>query len=218
MNENLWNTEDGVQPVERFWSDRFLKPVTEDTASSSSSSSSLRRDTTPKWDDRNSQSIDRQQNKFSLQGLEGGHTACPRRLFAKRLILWVCTTLVSKFDIQLKTKDFEMDTSRFGFGIKDAKNKIAFVIRRREFWVGIPYDNQIAQLPFGLILKWSDGTRIEEVITMQVAREAGLPVPKVIGYGEHPDTPHTPISILITRLPGRELGQCYKTLSDADRD
>lgn len=33
-------------------------------------------------------------------------------------------------------------------------------------WVGISYDNQIAQLPFGLILKRSDGTRMEEVLAM----------------------------------------------------
>ncbi|CRG88899.1 hypothetical protein PISL3812_05934 [Talaromyces islandicus] len=84
-------------------------------------------------------------------------------------------------------------------------------------WVGIPYDNQIAQLPFGLILKWSDGTHLEEVATMQVARKAGLPVPKVICYGEHPDSPHAPVSILMTRLPGSELGRVYKTLSDSDR-
>lgn len=85
-------------------------------------------------------------------------------------------------------------------------------------WVGVAFDSQIAQLPFGLILKWSDGTRIEEVVTMQVARRAGLPVPRVICYGEHPDTPHAPISILMTRLPGRELGQAYVTLSDRDRE
>lgn len=85
-------------------------------------------------------------------------------------------------------------------------------------WVGIPYDNQIAQLPFGLILKWSDGTRIEEVVTMQVARRAGLPVPRVICYGEHLDTPHAPVSILMTRLPGIELGQAYEALSDEDRN
>jgi hypothetical protein len=85
-------------------------------------------------------------------------------------------------------------------------------------WVGISYDNQIAQLPFGLILKWSDGTRIEEVLSMQVARRAGLPVPRVICYGEHPDTPHAPISILMTRMPGEELGRVYEALSDEDRN
>lgn len=84
-------------------------------------------------------------------------------------------------------------------------------------WVGIPYDNQIAQLPFGLILKWSDGTRIEEVLAMQVARKAGLPVPRVIRYGDHPDAPHAPVSILMIRLPGKELGQVYEELSDEDK-
>ncbi|KAK1144999.1 hypothetical protein N8T08_004714 [Aspergillus melleus] len=85
-------------------------------------------------------------------------------------------------------------------------------------WVGIPFDNQVAQLPFGLILKWSDGTRVEEVLAMQVARAAGFPVPRVISYGDHPDTPHAPVSILMTRMPGVELGQVYETLSGEERD
>ncbi|RHZ49664.1 hypothetical protein CDV55_101169 [Aspergillus turcosus] len=85
-------------------------------------------------------------------------------------------------------------------------------------WVGATYDNQIAQLPFGLILKWSDGTRVEEVLTMQVARRAGFPVPRVICYGEHPDSPHAPVSILMTRVPGDELGRVYQSLSETDRN
>ncbi|KAJ5214729.1 hypothetical protein N7449_001898 [Penicillium cf. viridicatum] len=84
--------------------------------------------------------------------------------------------------------------------------------------VGILYDNQIAQLPFGLILKWSDSTRIEEVLSMQVARKAGLPVPRVICYGDHPDTPYAPVSILITRVPGEELGRVYETPSGEDKN
>ncbi|KAJ5104916.1 hypothetical protein NUU61_002263 [Penicillium alfredii] len=47
---------------------------------------------------------------------------------------------------------------------------------------------------------------------MQVARKAGFPVRRVIGYGEHPDAPHAPVSILLTRVPGEELGQVYETL------
>ncbi|MCJ1255633.1 hypothetical protein MMC24_003450 [Lignoscripta atroalba] len=81
-------------------------------------------------------------------------------------------------------------------------------------WAGIPYDNQIIQLPFGLLLKWSDGTRVDEVLATQVARAAGFPTPKIICYGYHPDTPHAPVSILMTRLPGRELGQIYESLGD----
>ncbi|KAL3457689.1 kinase-like protein [Aspergillus heterothallicus] len=84
-------------------------------------------------------------------------------------------------------------------------------------WTGIQFDNQICQLPFGLILKWSDGTRVEEVLTMQVARKAGLPVPRVICCGEHSDSPHAPISILMTRVLGAELGEVYETISEKDR-
>lgn len=69
-------------------------------------------------------------------------------------------------------------------------------------WFNIPFAPPIMQLPFGLILKWSDRTRIEEVVAMQVARAAGMPVPLVLCYGEHPSDPIRPISILMTRLPG----------------
>lgn len=85
-------------------------------------------------------------------------------------------------------------------------------------WVEISYDNQIVQLPFGLVLKWSDGTRTEEVLAMQVARAAGFPVPRVICYGEHPESPHAPISILMTRMPGGELGTVSQSLSDDEKE
>ncbi|KAJ5322488.1 Aminoglycoside phosphotransferase [Penicillium brevicompactum] len=53
---------------------------------------------------------------------------------------------------------------------------------------------------------------------MQVARNAGLLFPRVICYGAHPDTPHTPVSILMTRVPGEELGRVYEVYSDEDRN
>ena len=53
---------------------------------------------------------------------------------------------------------------------------------------------------------------------MQVARAAGFPVPRVICYGEHPDTPHALISIIMTRMPGSELGQVYKSLRPEEKD
>lgn len=67
------------------------------------------------------------------------------------------------------------------------------------------------------ILKWPDGTRLGEVSAMQVARRAGFPVPRVICYEEHPDTPNASISIPMTRVPGQELGQVFETLSDQDK-
>ncbi|KIW14742.1 hypothetical protein PV08_07526 [Exophiala spinifera] len=71
-------------------------------------------------------------------------------------------------------------------------------------WTGVPFSRQIMQLPFGLVLKWTERVRIEEVIAMQMARAAGMPVPKVLCYGEHPGS-WRPISILMTRLPGIDL-------------
>ncbi|KAL3473435.1 kinase-like domain-containing protein [Aspergillus californicus] len=54
------------------------------------------------------------------------------------------------------------------------------------------------QLPFGLVLKWTERTSIEEVMAMQMARAAGMPVPRVLSYGKHGGW----VSILMTRLPG----------------
>lgn len=85
-------------------------------------------------------------------------------------------------------------------------------------WTGIRFDNCIIQLPFGLILKWSDGLRLDEVLAMQVARAAGFPVPKYLCVGDHPDTPHAPTSILMTRIPGECLGEVYKTMTDEERE
>ncbi|KAK8167644.1 kinase-like domain-containing protein [Phyllosticta citrichinensis] len=84
-------------------------------------------------------------------------------------------------------------------------------------WTGIPINNQLMHLPFGLVLKWSDGTRIEEVLATKMARAARIPVPVIISYGEHPNTPHAPVSILMTRLPGDDLGQVYEKLSDSEK-
>lgn len=79
----------------------------------------------------------------------------------------------------------------------------------------------MADLPFGLLLKWSDGTSITEVQSMRAVRAAGIPAPKVISYGSHPDTPHAPVSILMTRLPGTELADIFEDeggLDDEDRE
>ncbi|KAJ0421185.1 hypothetical protein BJY00DRAFT_301070 [Aspergillus carlsbadensis] len=73
-------------------------------------------------------------------------------------------------------------------------------------WFGLFFDPNIIQLPFGLVMKWTDRTSVEEVISMQMARAAGMPVPKVLCCGEHLDAPsNRRFSILMTRLPGLTL-------------
>lgn len=86
-------------------------------------------------------------------------------------------------------------------------------------WFGIPGQPGISELPFGLLLKWSDGTSITEVQSMRAVRDAGFPAPKVISYGSHPDTPYAPVSILMTRLPGTELAGVFDDgLDDEERE
>ncbi|KZF25319.1 kinase-like protein [Xylona heveae TC161] len=84
-------------------------------------------------------------------------------------------------------------------------------------WYGVEWNNGIIDLPFGLIIKWSDGTRAEEYLATQVVRAAGFPAPLVLCYGFHPHMPHAPVSILMSRLPGKELGEVYNTLEDTER-
>ncbi|KAB8259808.1 hypothetical protein BDV32DRAFT_138548 [Aspergillus pseudonomiae] len=73
-------------------------------------------------------------------------------------------------------------------------------------WFDIPFDVNILQLTFGLIMKWTDRTSIEEAIAMQMARATGMPAPRLISCGEHPNAPfNRKISILMTRLPGTPL-------------
>ncbi|KAI1383784.1 kinase-like domain-containing protein [Hypoxylon trugodes] len=83
-------------------------------------------------------------------------------------------------------------------------------------WYGIRHRWVLAPLPFGLVLKWSDGTSLDEVSSMCAIRRAGIPAPLVISYGEHASTPWAPISILMTRIPGPELADVYKFL-DPDK-
>jgi aminoglycoside phosphotransferase len=68
------------------------------------------------------------------------------------------------------------------------------------------------------VLKWSDGTRLEEVAAMIMMRRAGFPVPMVISYGDHPDWPNAPVSILMTRLPGKELAEMYEQFNDEEHE
>ncbi|KMU84806.1 hypothetical protein CIHG_02590 [Coccidioides immitis H538.4] len=69
-------------------------------------------------------------------------------------------------------------------------------------WFGHQFSN-VAELHFGLIMKWTDQTSLEEVVTMQMARAAGIHVPKLLSCGEHVgDSYNQVFLILMTRLPG----------------
>ncbi|KAB8221126.1 kinase-like domain-containing protein [Aspergillus novoparasiticus] len=85
-------------------------------------------------------------------------------------------------------------------------------------WSNIAFDVNILQLPFGLVLKWTDRANLEEAVAMQMARAAGMPVPKLLCCGEHPNAPYNrTFSILMTRLPGVPLeNSSYQLEIDAE--
>ncbi|KAK2745023.1 hypothetical protein FQN55_006380 [Onygenales sp. PD_40] len=76
-------------------------------------------------------------------------------------------------------------------------------------WFGISFNAHIVELPFGLVMKWTDRTSVEEAVAMQLARNAGMPVPRVLCCGEHPASSNRSFSILMTRLPGVSLENSY---------
>lgn len=55
-------------------------------------------------------------------------------------------------------------------------------------------------------MEWTDRTSIEEAVAMHMTRAAGMPVQRVLCYGEHSKAPfNRDFSILMTRLPGESL-------------
>ncbi|KAF5380060.1 hypothetical protein D9615_006116 [Tricholomella constricta] len=70
-------------------------------------------------------------------------------------------------------------------------------------------------LPFNTIIKWTERTREEEALSMSLAHALGLPVPRVLSYGD--DGSGTGGSIWMTYIPGDQLSQVWYNLSDAER-
>lgn len=68
-------------------------------------------------------------------------------------------------------------------------------------------------LPFGLILKWTDRLRLDEILTTKLCRAAGLPAPLVLNYGYHKNDPKGKYSYLMVRLPGKGVGEIWDSLT-----
>lgn len=70
-------------------------------------------------------------------------------------------------------------------------------------WFDIPFNPNVLDLPFGLVLKWTERATLKEAVSMQMARAAGMPVLKALCCGDHLGNPvNRTFSILMTRLPG----------------
>ncbi|KAF8065063.1 kinase-like domain-containing protein [Lyophyllum atratum] len=70
-------------------------------------------------------------------------------------------------------------------------------------------------LPFNTIIKWSERIREEEALSMSFAHSLGLPVPRVLSYGD--DGSGMGGSIWMTYIPGKLLSQVWAHLPDRER-
>ncbi|KAF1839163.1 cytochrome P450 [Decorospora gaudefroyi] len=135
MNTEFWNEQNGKHPVTSFWAERFLLDP------SDAQSGPMKRtagDMTNEAEDKAAKGAT-DGGQFSSKGLSGawipyggGFGACPGRLLAKRMIMFTSALLVSEFDIEIRTPEFEMDSSHYGLGIQKPKVPVAFAIRRRK--------------------------------------------------------------------------------------
>ncbi|KAL4907680.1 cytochrome P450 [Aspergillus multicolor] len=140
MSEEVWDARPGggAHPVTEFWADRFLldSPAGEGFKGL-------------KHDSRTGggHPAEQKTGRFSMKGLEGswvpygaGFGACPGRHFAKRIMLYTIALFVTRFDVDVRTTTFRMDSLGFGLGTEKPKDKVAFALRRRE---GIGMGNEL---------------------------------------------------------------------------
>jgi len=127
MDEEVWNTKAGQQPLDRFWAERFLVDPRDET--SGPTKKIFRPAENP------GRGV-----YFSADGLEGawipyggGQHACPGRLLAKRIMLLSTAFLVRTFDIEILADERAQTfgSPRFGFGVSKPAGPIRFKIRRR---------------------------------------------------------------------------------------
>ncbi|KAI2467418.1 cytochrome P450 [Annulohypoxylon bovei var. microspora] len=128
MDNEFWNTKDGLHPLDTFWAERFL---TDPKDPSSGPSKIVRRE--PNYDNPQDTAP-----YFSLKGLEGswipyggGNLVCPGRFLAKNVMTFACAFLTQEFDIEIITKELKFGSRNYGFGISMPKHAIVVRMKRR---------------------------------------------------------------------------------------
>ncbi|KAF1849695.1 cytochrome P450 [Cucurbitaria berberidis CBS 394.84] len=131
MDNNYWNTRDGLYPVRSFWADRFVTYSHDQSSGPVQLAVRDKRQSEPRGKDG--------KPSFSVQGLEaswmpygGGNAICPGRFLAKRVTLFTIALMTREFDIEIRPHTLEMGSWKFGMGVEKPKKPIAFRIRRRK--------------------------------------------------------------------------------------
>ncbi|KAF1345621.1 cytochrome P450 [Lizonia empirigonia] len=126
-SEEYWNTKDGQHSVTDFWAERFLIDPKDPM------SGPLRTDIDIPFRKAPKDLKPDDEPVFSTQGLDGiwipyggGYGACPGRLFAKKLILYLSALMVTRYDVEVLPDIIEMDTEKFGLGGQFPRERLAF--------------------------------------------------------------------------------------------
>ncbi|PSR77157.1 Pfs, NACHT and ankyrin domain protein [Coniella lustricola] len=147
MDETIWNTRCGENPITRFWADRFMiYPNDPDSGPLNAGVRSWR-----KLHAKNSQEEQGTsactKPRFSIEGLEGSWLpfggkisleliilyTCPGRHLARNLVLTICSAIVRDFDLELDNGSTPIVQEERGFGLSMFKpqRKVAFRIKKR---------------------------------------------------------------------------------------
>lgn len=152
MDQDFWNTKNGLRPVEKFWADRFITdpkdassgPMLPHLAQEARASkrSTLKSEEAPYV------STDGLDGSWIPYGGEfmtdriaiykdgltysGGHAMCPGRFLAKNTIIIASALFATKFDVEVTTGAIEMSSGKSGLGAFRPKNAVSFRVRRRQ--------------------------------------------------------------------------------------
>ena len=134
---DFWNTKNEQHPLDQFWADRFLvypedpqsgprKEATSDRVKSDLQARKL--------------PVSRTDGRFVSSGLTDsfipwgiGERTCPGRGIARRVIVGVVATMVQRYDMEILSSDFRINTAFDGIGTQRPLRRIPFKIRNRKF-------------------------------------------------------------------------------------
>ncbi|EIM84492.1 kinase-like protein, partial [Stereum hirsutum FP-91666 SS1] len=86
--------------------------------------------------------------------------------------------------------------------------------RSRPHLQRIASEGCVYPLPFNLILKSTERVREQEALATMLAQSMGIPVPRILSYGESdPNESWNWGSILMMRIPGEPLNEVFDSLS-----
>ncbi|KAF2675666.1 cytochrome P450 [Lentithecium fluviatile CBS 122367] len=141
-DETFWNTMDGKRPVNQFWADRFLVfkhnmssgPIQQPVRHRMGLDNKRRRGTVKSLKKSEKHGDDMHCDMRGLEGswipYGGGFGACPGRILTKKIMIWFTAHMITHYEVEILTKSWEMDNSRYGFGMQKPKQRVAFRMRK----------------------------------------------------------------------------------------